>query len=372
MDAKLILPTNWDPALLPRVAPLRPAYLYGALPREATVRSSLVLPQATEEDVAAQIAQAAQLGIRFTYVMNATCLGNREISEDGRWEILQRLEWLRGVGAAAVVTANPYVMELARKSTPDLELQVSVLAAVNDARKAAFFRDLGADLIHIDPQINRDFRRLESIRRAVDCRLSVVVNEGCLLSCPIRQYHANTISHSVEGIERRYYVDYCYYRCSLARNADVVEYLRAPWIRPQDLAEYEAVGIDLFKIAGREKMGEGASSHTPWILKVAGAYHRRRCEDVAELLVAVQPMVGLSGEAPAPWRVRIAADRLDGFLSFFRDGRCSLDCQRCSHCAEWAKACVSAEGRAAEHRKQIENDLETLRAGSYWAGTGER
>jgi collagenase-like PrtC family protease len=369
MDTKLILPTNWDPELLPQAARFKPAYVYGALPREATVRSSLVLPEATEEEIATQIQQAGELGIKFTYVMNATCLGNRELSENGRWEILQRLEWLRGVGGAAVVTANPYVMELARKNFPDLELQVSVLAAVDDPRKARFFRDLGADLIHIDPQINRDFGRLEAIRRAVDCRLSVVVNEGCLLSCPIRQYHANMISHSVEGIERRYYVDYCYYRCSLARDVDVVEYVRAPWIRPEDIAEYESIGIDLFKIAGREKMGEGASSHTPWILKVAGAYHERRCADVAELLVGVQPMERLAREALTPWRVRMSSSRLDGFLRFFRDGRCSLDCAHCGYCAEWAKACVTVEGDAGERVRELTTDLETLCAGSYWAGT---
>ncbi len=369
MDGKLILPTNWDPELLPRAARLKPAYLYGSLPREATVRSSLVLPEVTEEEVASQIQQMEERGIKFTYVMNATCLGNRELSEDGRWEILQRLEWLRAVGATAVVTANPYVMELVGKNFPELELQVSVLAAVDDARKAAYFRDLGADLIHIDPQINRDFRRLEIIRRAVDCPLSVVVNEGCLLSCPIRHYHANMISHSAESIERHYYVDYCYYRCSLARGNDVVEYLRAPWIRPEDVAQYEQLGIDFFKVAGREKMGDGPSSHTPWILKVAEAYHRRRCEDVAELLVAVQPMETLSGETPTAPRVHMASSRLDGFLRFFREGHCSLDCQRCAYCAEWAKACVSVEGDTGEHVRQLEADLETLRAGSYWAGT---
>lgn len=369
MDGKLILPTNWDPELLDRIAPFRPAYLYGSLPLEATGRSALVLPQVGEDEVVAQIHRAKERGIGLTYVMNATCLGNHELSEEGRWEILQRLEWLRENGASGVVTANPYVMELLRKSFPDLELQVSVLASVNDPRKARFFEDLGAAVIHLDPQINREFRRLEAIRRSVRCRLSVVVNEGCLLSCPIRQYHSNMISHSAEGIRGRYYVDYCYYRCSSARNRDVVEYLKAPWIRPEDVRVYQDLGIDLFKIGGREKMGEGPSSHSSWIVKAAEAYHSRQCDDVVELLIGVQPPEALSGEALEAFEVRVESRKLDGFLQFFREDRCTLDCEHCSYCEDWAKRCLETRGSSERYLSQVEADLETLRVGSYWAGT---
>ncbi len=369
MDGKLILPTNWDPELLDHIAPLKPAYLYGSLPMEATGRSALVLPQANEEEIAAQIGRAKDRGIGLTYVMNATCLGNRELSEEGRWEILQRLEWLREVGASGVVTANPYVAELLKKSFPNLELQISVLASVNDPRKAKFFCDLGASIIHLDPQINRDFRRLEAIRRSVDCRLSLVVNEGCLMSCPIRSYHSNMISHSAESIQGKYYVDYCYYRCSFTRNQDVVEYLKSPWIRPEDVHVYEELGIDFFKIGGREKMGEGPSSHTPWIVKVAEAYHSRQCRDVIELLVGIQPPETLSGEAVEAFQVRVDSRKLDGFLRFFQEDRCSLDCSQCSHCEDWAKRCVETRGNPSDYVRQVESDLEKLRVGSYWAGT---
>jgi collagenase-like PrtC family protease len=368
MPMNLMLPTNWDPALLPQIAPLRPQYVYGSLPTEATLRPSLVLAQVGEEEIGAHIEEAHRLGIKVVYVMNATCLGNKEFSEIGRGETLQKLQWIADVNADAVVTANPFVMELMRKNFPDMELHVSVLASVNDPRKARFFEELGATVIHLDPQVNRDFRHLKAIRKAVKCCLSVVVNEGCLLSCPIRQYHSNVISHSRESIAGRYHVDYCYYQCSLKRAFDPVEYLRSPWIRPEDVAIYEELGIELFKVAGREKMEEGASSHSDWIAAVAAAYDARRCDDVARLLVGTQSPESVFGQSAAPVRVTVDSAALTGFLKFFQEDRCSLDCERCDYCEKWASRAVRVEGEPAESIQMLESDLERIRVGSYRSG----
>ncbi len=367
-NIKLMLPTNWDPTLVRRIAPFGPEYIYGSLPGEATLRPAFVLSQANEDDIAQHIDEAAGHGIRFIYVMNATCLGNKEYSEEGRGELLQRLEWVAEIGAAGVVTANPFLMELMRKHFPSLELHISVLASVDDPRKAKFFEGLGASVIHLDPQVNRDFRRLGAIRKSVGCRLSLVVNEGCLLSCPIRQYHSNMISHSGESIADRYYVDYCYYQCSLKKVDDAAEYLRSPWVRPEDLSIYEDLGMDLFKVAGREKMGEGPSSHTDWIAAAAGAYHSRRCRDIAQLLVGIQPPMSLMGDPPKALQVRIDSRKLDGFLKFFRDDRCSLDCERCDYCERWARRAVSVRGRTEACADELASELETIRAGSYRSG----
>jgi collagenase-like PrtC family protease len=365
---KLMMPTNWDPELIAKIEALKPDYLYGSLPSEATLRSSLMLSTATEEDIERHIAMASERGIRLVYVMNATCLGNVEYSDQGRGYLLQRLQWLVDIGAAAVVTANPFVMELVRENFPSLELHISVLASVNDARKAKYFEELGATVIHLDPQINRNFRALKAIRKSVGCRLSLVVNEGCLLSCPIRQYHSNMISHSGESIRGRYYIDYCYYRCSQMKINDATEHLRSPWIRPEDIAVYEELGIDLFKIAGREKMEEGPSSHTDWIEMVTKAYAARRCDDVARLLVGIQPPHTLRGEAPEPVAVHIDSAALDGFLRFFQDDHCSLDCSQCDYCGSWARRAVKIGGRTDDCASALTRDLETIRVGSYRSG----
>ncbi len=368
-DRWLMIPTNWDPELVPRVAPLRPAYLYGSLPAESTLRSPLQLPEVTEEQVADQVEAAAREGIRFVYVMNATCTGNREQSEEGRFEILQRCQWLTEIGAAGVVVANPLVMEIVRRAFPELELHVSVLAEVESPNAARFFEELGATVIHLAPQANRQLPVLRAIREAVACRLSVLANEGCLLECPLRRYHAHVLSHSGESVRGGYHVDYCYYQCSLAKTADPAHYLRMPWIRPEDLSVYEEAGIDLVKVAGREKMGDGPSSHTGWIVSVAEAYQAGCSDDVAALLVGlegVQPLLGDGNGSGV--RVRIESARLDGFLELFARGRCDLDCRRCRYCDEWAARAVSVEGDPEAYRRELERTVERIRLGDFVTG----
>lgn len=367
-ERRLVLPTNWDPELLPRLAPLRPAYLYGSLPAERTLRTSVQLPQVGEREVEDGVAAAAAEGIGFLYVMNATCAGNSELSEEGRWKILQRCQWLCELGASGVTLANPYVVELVRRSFPELEVHVSVLAGVDSPRKASFYRDLGVTGIYLAPEVNRDFRRLRSIRRAVDCRLSVLVNEGCLLQCPLTQYHANVISHSGESIAGRYHVDYCYFKCSQLKAAAPAEYLQMPWIRPEDLGRYEELGIDYAKLAGREKMGEGPASHSDWIVRAAEAYHGRRCDDVAELLVGVEAVAPLREGAGEAVRVRIDSRALDGFLRFFERDSCDMGCGECRYCDRWAERAVTLEGDRGRYEAQLERDLERVRLGSYWTG----
>jgi collagenase-like PrtC family protease len=372
-DRWLMLPTNWDPDLLRRAAPLKPAYLYGSLPTESTLRSPLQLPAATEEVVADYVEAAAQAGIKFIYVMNGTSTDNREQSEDGRWEILQRCQWLSDIGAAGVVAANPLVIEMIRHAYPELEVHVSVLAEVDSPNTARFYEDLGVTVIHLSPPVNRQIPRLAAIRKAVSCQLSVLANEGCLIECPMRRYHAAVLSQSVESVRRGYHVDYCYYRCSLQKIMDPAHYLRMPWIRPEDLGVYEAVGIDLVKVAGREKMGDGGpSSHTDWIVAVAEAYHNKRSDDIAALLVGVETVEPLFGKGERrDIRIKIDSTKLAGFVDFFQKGLCNMDCRTCRFCDEWATRAVTVKGDSAGYQRQLTETIERIRIGDYVTGRPE-
>lgn len=367
LDHKLVVPTNWDPDLLDKVASLKPAYMYGSLPTERGMRTQLQLPEIGEDEITEFVKRAGERGIKFLYVMNSTCNGNREMSEDGRWEFLQRCQWILDAGFAGVTLANPFLMEILTRNFPELELHVSLLTGVKDARAARFYEDLGATLIHLDPVVARDFQSLRSIRAAVDLKLSLVVNEGCVLQCPLRDYHTNVISHSRESIEGQYHVDYCYYTCAGQKIANPSELLRMPWIRPEDTLLYLDEGIDHFKVAGREKMGGGPASHSDWIAMVANAYHSGKSDNVAKLLVGLEGIQSLTGEAgPEPPELRIDSGKLDGFIRYFEQGHCDLDCEACTYCDAWARKAVSVHGDARSYLDQVGSSLERIRTGSYW------
>lgn len=367
LDGKLVVPTNWEPELLEKVSPFKPAYMYGSLPTERGMRTMLQLPEIGEEEIANFVSRAAGQGIKFLYVMNSTCSGNREMSEDGRWDFLQRCQWILDNGFTGITLANPFLMEIVSRNFPELELHVSLLTGVKDARAARFYEDLGATLIHLDPVVARDFQTLRSIRKAVDLKLSLVVNEGCVLQCPLRYYHTNVISHSRESIEGQYHVDYCYYQCAGEKIRNTSELLRMPWVRPEDTLLYLDEGIDHFKIAGREKMGTGPASHTDWIAMVTNAYHSGKSDNVAKLLVGLEGIQSLTGEAgPEPPELVIDSRKLDGFIRYFEQGHCDLDCEQCTYCDAWARKAVSIHGDERAYLEQVGSSLERIRAGSYW------
>lgn len=366
---RLMIPTNWDPNLLGRLECFSPAYLYGSLPNEATLRNSLNLPEVTEDIVVDQVEDAANKGIGFMYVMNATNGPNSELSEEGRYNILQRCEWLSNIGAKGVVLSNPFVMELIRHWYPDLEIHVSVLAEVKSVNFARYYDDFGVTLIHLAPDVNRMIPTLKEIRKTVSCKLSVLVNEGCVFECPLRGYHANVMSNSQISIEGGYHTDYCYYSCSQWRGAKTEEFLRAPWIRPQDVDFYLDMGIDIVKIAGREKMGDGPSSHTDWIVKVSQAYYSGDCDNLAELLVALEPPDMLDGSpAPGNYKVKIRSRELDGFLKYFADGHCSRKCHSCKYCSNWAEKTTEVSGDRQTYVNQLDDVKERLVIGDFRTG----
>lgn len=362
----MMIPTNWDPTLIDRIAAFRPAYLYGSLPGESTLRSPLDLPPVTEEIIEEQVEQANELGIGFIYVMNATQVGTTELTERGRYAILQRCEWLHGMGAKGIVLSNPFVMEVVRHWYPDLELHVSVLAEVNTVNAARWFDGIGATVIHLAPDVNRSIPLLREIRKAVSCKLSVLVNEGCVFQCPLRRYHASVMSHAAESVAGGYYADYCYYSCSSWKGADPVELIRAPWIRPEDVDRYLDLGVDLVKIAGREKMGDGPASHTDWIVDVATAYAQGRRSDLSELLIALEQPGGIDGSSPrGEFHASIDTGALDGFLDFFEAGHCHRQCYRCGYCGDYARKAITTRGNAPEYVEDLITTIERLKVGDY-------
>ncbi len=351
-----MLPTTFSDSFL-KALPQGPQWaLYGSLPHQTGLRPWQWLPAASEGALMAHVEAARQRGIPFYYALNYTCFGAQEFTAEWQRWAVEMLSWLEGIGVEGVIIASPYLAEMVKKRS-SLRLHVSLGAQVDSVPKVVFWQELGADAIYLDEAFNRDFQALEAAKRVSRCQLFLSVNVGCILHCPLRINHGTYLSHARECPPAAY-VDYSLVRCSLARATEAAQLLKAPWIRPEDLSIYEAMGFRAFKIWGRTQGEE-------WLLRVATAYAQGRYDgDLNDLL---DPMDNVAPFGRLPYRLRNA--RLDGFLAGLRGRPCRLGCGACRYCEEWASCAVEVEGSPEEYQRPLRALLERITSGCFRAPT---
>jgi len=268
--------TSWSDTLLSELVALNRAHsrtrfteIYGAHRTSITGhgRPAYRLPQIDPEVFERHVSCARQLGLRFNYVMNAPAFGGRE--QDAGWlrEVSDFLKYLAGCGVSSVTIAHPVLLQFVKREFPDFRLNVSLIAGVDTVAAARKFEDLGVDVINLNPfTSNRDFDTLRAIRQAVHCELELYANIPCLDHCPRRVAHYEYSGRaSQETGNPEVSQDPFLMRCSYTFLSDPVEFLRSPFIRPEDVSAYRELGIDIFKLSDR-------TESTEFLLRTARAY----------------------------------------------------------------------------------------------------
>jgi collagenase-like PrtC family protease len=351
---KIRLGSNWDITSLDALKGTSVDALFGKLPFDVVggARPGFVLPQVDRNYVGRYIKACHERGLEFSYLLNAPCLGNIQYSKKGYGQLIELLEWIDQSGADAVTIGLPYLIDLVRKRFPRLKVKVSTTARVNTVRKALQYEDMGVEEIIIDEHINREFKTLEAIRKVVKCNLELIVNNICLWQCPYNYEHVNHDGHaSREGEEEDYcYLQYPGYLCLYRKLTDPVELLKSPWIRPEDIPHYEAIGYEHFKITERFKK-------TSLLLEHVKAYENRRYDgNVLDLFtlprkgaftpvhleyfikpehVNIMKISELEKVFDLEVRELIQMDnrKLDGFIEFFKKNDCNqTTCSACRYC----------------------------------------
>ncbi|MFZ2071251.1 MAG: peptidase U32 family protein [Halobacteriota archaeon] len=296
------------------------AEVYMAGSPEVMGSGRATLHAALLDEVKEQTAYAHQHGVKLNVVMNPSCLGGYHLTFQG----YKTFEWyfneLDKADVDGVTVAEPYLVELLRDYS--LETVMSCVAHVDSPQRAEFVEALGADAITVDTNINRDFGTLEAIKKTVHCNIRVIVNEGCLYKCPFRHAHFNLFSHittarasSTAMQPPNTFGDYYFDKCISIRVRDPSQIIRSPWIRPEDLKVYEAIGITEFKISGR-------ANAVQWILNCMAAYHHREFKgNLLELL-----------DCPSELRYTFYVDNdlLAGSINQWKN--CNKVCDECRYC----------------------------------------
>ena len=274
--------TSWSDLLLQELVSLngrssrsRFTEIYGAHRTNITGggRPSYRLPQVEKEAFERHVARAGRQGLRFNYVMNAPEFGGRE--NDPAWlrEVSAHLEYLITCGVGAVTIANASLLRFVRRQYPALRINVSLIAQVDTVEAAREFEDLGVQVINLNPfTVNRDFEMLRAIRAAVRCELELYANIPCLDHCPRRTAHYRFSGlASQAGGARDIRQDPFLMRCSHTFLSEPAEFLRSPFIRPEDISAYREIGIDVLKISDRTEA-------TEFLVKTARAYAAEKYE----------------------------------------------------------------------------------------------
>ena len=375
---QLSVATNFDDNLLRKLRDYPVVEVFGKLPRDFVGggRASYMLAPLSRRRLAHHATEARKRGIRFNYLLNAACLGNQEFRRKGQWRIETLLSWLGAIGIEAVTVSIPFLLELIKRRFPQFFARVGVFARVTSPQQARFWEDLGGDSITLDPLlVNRDFELLRKIREAVACDLQLIPNSDCLLFCPLAPYHMVCLSHASQTGYSPFMVDYCFLRCTAMHLQDPVNYIRAVWIRPEDLHFYEALGYHDFKIlerntptevmvdrvrayAMRQHRGNLLDLVQPYGYRSLGVryFHRglfwslrhgfnplRLNLKQAMRIRRLASMMGMLRPRGGPAGVVLDNQRLNGFLAHLPQGCAVRDCERCRYCHGWADRVVSID-----------------------------
>lgn len=363
---KFSVPTNWQKDLVSRIRLDCIGDLYGQLASDSVGggRASYALPQISRREAALHIQEIRSKGLRFAYLLNATCLDNKEWTSSGQKRIHRLLDWLVSMGVDSVVVSVPYLLQLIKKQYPKFRVSVSTLAGVNSIERAKYWQDMGADEICLfGPDVNRNFSLLQQIRKNIKSRLILIANNGCLYRCPFFIYHGTLNSHAsqVNHWSRGFMIDYCRLSCDYRRISEPVNFIRADWIRPEDIHYYEDIGIDKIKFVDR-------SMKTERISLIVGAYTDRSYAGnlldlfnfpshgivfsswFVRLKYFLRPFAvnllklyrgrSLLGEM----KIYIDNKKLDNFLQKFLKEDCTLtSCQECGYCEKVRKQSVKID-----------------------------
>ena len=110
---KFAVATNWDDNLIKEIKILDPELkimeIFGKLASDFVGggRPAYAVKAISKKRAAQHIKLVKETGRKFNYLLNASCLDNREFTRGGQREIRSLLSWLDSIGVDAVTITNP-------------------------------------------------------------------------------------------------------------------------------------------------------------------------------------------------------------------------------------------------------------------------
>lgn len=279
---EIVLASNFDDRLVEETVDLPVSTFFGGFPVQLTGggRPPRILPAVDRERFRAHLQVVHRHSRRFFATLNSNDLGLKEYGPGYVDRFLREVSDLIDLGVDGFVVALPALIEAIRTEWPDIPISVSTFARIRTVTQAQYFLNLGARTIILE-EANRDFRLIRGLVR-LGAEVEILVNQSCLPSCPYRGHHLNTSSLASQPDAPCPAFEYPILECGLEYVQDPAKIISGIFVRPEDLAVFEEVGVTRFKVSGRNRS-------TDWLVRSARAYAQRSYPgNLADILSLVQ------------------------------------------------------------------------------------
>lgn len=227
-------------------------------------RKFIELEDINLEELKKYVEYCNENNIKFNYTLNVNCNGDNEYTKKGKNELIKEIDELVNIGIKDFTVVLPSFISIIAEEFPQVDVTLSIIAGVDSISKMRYYCGFkNIKNIYIHEKVYRQpklLKELINIAHMNDKKVGMIVNSICLADCPFRNFHYNYVSHALkdkECIIPEYYGTLC----AIEKIKDKRNVLSAPWVRPDDLKFYIDLGIDRFKISGREMIANKADIH---------------------------------------------------------------------------------------------------------------
>lgn len=216
-------------------------------------------PDYTDELKARQIADLKWCranGVELDTLFNCNCYGDDAISPELADFVSRTLDDMaaQGLMPETVTTTSPFIATVLRQRYSEVKIRWSVNTRVVGTLGFEAVDEL-CDSFYAYRELQRDFdylKRTAAWAKEHGKTFGLQANSGCLRACPFQTFHDNLHGHNrirQSGIGEKF--DFSVFRCKTNYERGRYEdFLRATWIRPEDLPAYEQYA-EIIKLATR-------------------------------------------------------------------------------------------------------------------------
>ncbi|MBR1921767.1 MAG: hypothetical protein IJ829_07200 [Kiritimatiellae bacterium] len=220
-------------------------------------------------------------GVELDTIFNANCYGDLSMTEALADHVTEKLREMDGEGLFPdhLTTTSPFIAKVVRQRFPSVKIRFSINMDIATPVALGYVDDL-FDSFYAG---RNNHRRIDYVREmaawahAHGKTIGVQANPGCLRNCPFHTFHNNLHGHNRVGqsaaAEKFGFTNFL---CrTVFERGRYEEFLRAIWIRPEDLPRYEEL-VDVVKLATRRHPNPD---------KILAAYANRAYSgDLAEIM----------------------------------------------------------------------------------------